>query len=85
MATPRATRGGQNHTQVVRIFPKYSGAAVVGTKVYFAPYTQNNVGVCNDCHRGTLGTSAAPSFIPNSSLLWLAATVAATIKAALFN
>ena len=24
---------------------KYAGAAAVGTKVYFAPYNQNNVGI----------------------------------------
>ena len=33
---------------------KYSGAAVVGTKVYFAPYNQNNVGIFDT------GTSWAP-------------------------
>jgi len=37
---------------------KYSGAAAVGTSVYFAPYTQNNVGIY---HIQTAAPTSAPT------------------------
>ena len=41
---------------------KYSGAAAVGTKVYFAPYVQNNVGIYDTATStfSAVGAQAAP-------------------------
>jgi hypothetical protein len=38
---------------------KYSGAAAIGTKVYFAPCTQNNVGIY-DAATSAFSTAATP-------------------------